>query len=495
MAFDGLTVDGLDVPRAADFWDEIRSSIQAQYDKNINFTENSFFGPVVLEMALQLDSLAEILLEVYNARSLNNARGLQLDELVSLSGITREPSQPSRIAQQQFTGDYLTEVPLATRVAGGGPDGSLEWELVEDLVLGILVEVRFDGSGTWELVVNAPANAPDELVSYNASSSDTISDIATGLKEAMNTNDQVRGVLNSKLVDLDGDGDPEGFVASPLKGQDADIATGQTPQSNTGFAIEKGRNVGIVEAVEHGPYVAEKGAVDTLVDSVTGLGSTTNLVDAEIGRERESDDELRLRHREQIQLPGTAAAEAIRAAVFQVEPVDSAVVLENDRDTQQTIGNVDLPESSTAVFVWPNTLTDDELDRIARQIYQETPVGIEVASDSSFTVLSRDVEKPDGQIKTIRFHYAQQIGVTFDVTVSLEAGFELSDVDPPIDDAIRNYVGDLLVGDNVRRLPIYAAIDAIDGIKSVDQLQLNGVGDDLLIQASEIASVSAVNVQ
>jgi uncharacterized phage protein gp47/JayE len=496
MSFEGLTDAGLDPPRAKDFFDEMRESINARFDEEIDLTENSVLGPLVLEMALQLGELSELLLEVYNARSLNNARGRQLDELVRLVGVTREGGAPSTIADVELKGQVGAEIPAGTKVKGGGPDGDLEWKTVDDRTLGVEIALLLPGAGDYTVEIRAPASAPSKDVTYSASSSDSTEDIADGLADAFRKDDEIRQLVDVERTPKLPNVGPN-FVITSKDGRPFDVLSTSAPGFGDITRPLEGRHFVDVQAVEDGPYKADREVLE-LADSVRGLSGVENDRKANPGRFIQSDDQLRLQHSAQTQLPGSAAAEAIRSAVFEIEGVESAVVLENDLDSQITVAGLTLPESSIGVVVWPDDLDDDQHDRIARQVYRETPAGTEVAKDTGFTTIDRTVEKRDGRKKTVTVHYASTVAVTVDVDLTLRPGYEETDVNPPIDDKITSYINDLLVGDDVRRLRLYALIDEVEGVDSVQNLEVNpsrsSPETDLSISDTELAQPSDVIV-
>src|SRR5262249_36114068 len=83
------------------------------------------------------------------------------------------------------------------------------------------------------------------------------------------------------------------------------------------------------EAVDTGPLPAPAGTLTVIDTPVAGLSSVTNAADAILGRNQETDSELRIRREEELRAAGKGTVDAIRALLLEVLNVVQAKVLQN----------------------------------------------------------------------------------------------------------------------------------------------------------------------
>lgn len=236
----------------------------------------------------------------------------------------------------------------------------------------------------------------------------------------------------------------------------------------------------LVEAEEPGATLAQATEIDAIVTPVAGWASVTNAAAATPGADEETDAELRLRRQQSLQISGGRSLNAIRANVLEVDGVQAAVVIDNPDFSEQVVQGITMPPCSLAVVVHP-TLTTEQEEEVARVIYDLIAAGIQtVGTDVVATVTGLD-----GFAKTINFDYADDLTVNVATTVVLKDGCGLSDVEDLVEEAIVAYFLTLSVGSSVRRLMIWAALAAIEGIDEVTVL-LNGVDADVEPLLTEI---------
>ena len=92
-----------------------------------------------------------------------------------------------------------------------------------------------------------------------------------------------------------------------------------------------GANQGVVncEALTTGPTQANAGTLTVIVNPVAGLDSVINVTDASVGQDVETDNELRLRRSQTLQVSGASTPEAIRSRLLDLPGVVDAFVFEN----------------------------------------------------------------------------------------------------------------------------------------------------------------------
>jgi len=102
-----------------------------------------------------------------------------------------------------------------------------------------------------------------------------------------------------------------------------------------------------------------------------------------------------------------------------------------------------------------------------------------------------------GLVRTVRWDWAAQVNIYIKVTVTTNNSYP-PDGDSQVAMAIEGVFENLQVGDDVRTLPIYAAIDRVEGVESVtlkiDTVNPPGGSTDIEIAATEFAYPEVVEV-
>ena len=204
----------------------------------------------------------------------------------------------------------------------------------------------------------------------------------------------------------------------------------------------------------------------------------------------ESDAALRKRRQQSLQTGGSRSLNAIRAAILALDGVEAATVIENTSIVSAVVEGLTLAAKSIAVIVYPSTLTDDQKAGVAEAIYATIPAGI----STNGTDVTATVTGLDGFSKTIKFDYADALEVDVEITVNLADGYELEDVEEPVQEAVSDYFLTLGVGDAVRRLSILALVAAIDGIDGA-VLLLNGGAVDIVPDTTEYPTLGTNTVE
>lgn len=333
---------------------------------------------------------------------------------------------------------------------------SIDW--ADDLFLGIMTQVIAEVAGRQSEMLQAIADSRDP-------------DNATG--HQLDTLASIVGVerleAEFSAVDLDLGGD-----AGTIVEEGSEV---EHPKGTLWYTQDTVEIPATVEArpEETGPITAEESTDWEINTPVEGWDSVESQEDATLGRNRETDAQLRLRRQQSLQVVGAAARNAIRSNILEVEGVDAAVVVENDTSVEQTIDGLTLDPKSFSVVVYP-ALTIDQSEELAAEIYRRAPVGIKSIGDESATVTGED-----GFDKTIRWNIANEVTVNVDVEYTGESGLE-SD----IESVVTGYFEGLDVGDAARRLPILGAISDIENVDTAS-VELDGAAQDVEIEITEIA--------
>lgn len=138
---------------------------------------------------------------------------------------------------------------------------------------------------------------------------------------------------------------------------------------NANMQVEEVEVPVAITAEEVGVIDPEIGTVNTIVTNVAGVQSVTNYFNFSVGRLKETDEELRLRHSNSTQISGNATAPAMFSKLSNITGVSQVRVFENKSSTVNTSG---LPPKSFECIVQGG----DE-QTIGQTIYNTMPIGVE----------------------------------------------------------------------------------------------------------------------
>ena len=244
-----------------------------------------------------------------------------------------------------------------------------------------------------------------------------------------------------------------------------------------------------VQALVTGPIGAGAGTLTVIVTPVAGWSSSTNAAALTPGQNIESDLQLRARREASLQASGTGTDGGIRAALLEI--VEQAVILSNRTNSTAADGT---PAHAVRAILYPDPSSASVEAAIATAYFGQLPAGIQ-AWGTSVTATVTDSQGVD---HTIEWDYATEVDVYIDVTVTLAPGSDVVAAD--IQAAIVAYVNALEVGDDVRVLRVYQAIQAVsDDVLSASSLAIDIIDppvatSDLAIDIDEIARTATANI-
>jgi len=240
-----------------------------------------------------------------------------------------------------------------------------------------------------------------------------------------------------------------------------------------------------------------------IITPVVGWTGVTNTAAGVTGEDRETDDELRVRRQNSLQIGGSTSAAAMQAALLQLAAVQAVLVLENDDLLPVVVDGVSIDPHSIAVIIHP-TLAAGDQEVIARLIYDNLAAGI----DSNGSIVAT-VQGADLRDKTIRFDFSSQLTIDMGIQVVMEAPSisnplppSFAEVEPQIDAAMVAFGLALALGEDVNQLAMITEIGAIEGVKSVispigfapsEPGRIDAQGD-VVVLAPELAVFNAINI-
>ncbi len=151
MAF-GVTEDGFQIKRLDDIKSEIEVSLRAVFGSGVNLDPRGPFGQIVGIFAERESLVWELSEDVYNGYVPQNAKGVGVDNALSLVGLTRKGTTASLVTLK-FFGIAGTVIPSGTQVSRSD-DSTV---VFETLAVGTILV----GTGTDEVQRLAFSAVPD----------------------------------------------------------------------------------------------------------------------------------------------------------------------------------------------------------------------------------------------------------------------------------------------------------------------------------------------
>jgi uncharacterized phage protein gp47/JayE len=218
----------------------------------------------------------------------------------------------------------------------------------------------------------------------------------------------------------------------------------------------------LCEAEEYGPIPVYVGTLTQIETPVLGLDSVTNLATGELGRNIETDADLRLRREAELHSSGFSALEAIRTHVSKVTGVSSVTVFENTSMFTDADG---IPAKAFEVLVQGGADAD-----IREAIWESKPAGILAHGSVTGTVTDSQ-----GTVRTVKFSRPTTRPIWIIASVIKDANAYPVDGDAQVEAAIIAYGLTLGTGRDVVSSALVAACFTVAGV--LDAAVLIGLAD------------------
>lgn len=274
---------------------------------------------------------------------------------------------------------------------------------------------------------------------------------------------------------------PAGRVAS-VEGTGARFRTVEEVTIPAGGSIE-------VEMVaeETGPIPAPAGSLTQIETPVVGWESVINFEDAILGRNRETDEELRARREATLRAVGSGTFESLRASLLLLPGVQQVRLFENTSMETDATG---LPAKSFEAVIQGG---DDET--IFREIWRRKPAGI-LAHGS----VVGQVEDSQGFQHVVRFSRPLEVPIYISIKIRKGSAYP-ADGSDRIKAALVAYGQSLEIGQHVIAARLYPVIfSAAPGILDVPVLALGTAPnptdpDNITIAARELALFASDRIE
>lgn len=213
-------------------------------------------------------------------------------------------------------------------------------------------------------------------------------------------------------------------------------------------------------AEDTGPVPALAYTLAVIETPVAGWQGASNPTDAELGRNLETNEELRIRRRVELRSQGTSPVDAIRARLLDQDNapgVTSCTVFENTTDSVNADG---MPPHSVEAMV-----EGGEDQDILDTLFASKAAGIATHGTTSGTVVDAS-----GNSHTVKFSRPQLIGeyVTANVILSPDAPVDDNEVLATLELAVVTFGDSLAIGHDVRYQKLVASVTSISWVEDVE---------------------------
>ena len=392
-----LTTEGLVIRRYPEIRELITTAINQKANAELVFDEDVILGQIVSILATQQTQTEQVLQAIYSSLDRDKAEGTSLDNLLALIGLNRINAAKSSTDRMLFKVEdettiaegYIIENPstkdrfftTTPRLISVDRCYSAEYEVTS---LPVSTEIVFS--------VN------DRNYSYTTTASPTELEIVEGLKASIDadtlatwTATVYEPTVGTPTLNITSDREYSEIAVSVL-----DVLE---PLTVSAFTTAEAEFVGNIKA-----------PANTITSPITPqtVISVTNTKDIGVGRERETDEEARIRASKSLAISGSSTYAAMLAAILNLPEVSDVTIEENETNEVDENG---LPSHSFAVIlVAPNNTEVDQL--IAKTIWEEKPLGIQTHGtttvayiDETGSTRSIKFSRPSGVIAAVRVTY------------------------------------------------------------------------------------------
>ena len=384
----------------------------------------------------QADELWQGLEYLYNAMYPDTATGVSLDYICNYIGASRLQATKTK-TKAKLTGLNQILIPVNSQI--GGNNIETVFTLDNDLTLtneacfDCLISIASQMYNEYSVYINA------EEFKYIKQAQDNDQQIIDGLVALINASNQMIEAenQNNKLY---------------IKTTDPEIEL--IVYLSAGFAFDLISRSGNFTALNSGRITIALNSLTIIKTPIAGWNSVINEFEPRIGRNLETDAELRMRRELSLSLNGFGTINAIRAKLLNLPGVIAVSVIENA--TKETVNN--LPPKSFECLV---TGGDDQT--IAQTIWDAKGGGIE-----TYGAISMTVKDSEGSDQIIKFSRPVYVYVYADITLVKDNDVFPMNGDDLIKTKIVDQITKLGVGYDVLYQSLYASVYSIPGVSGAN---------------------------
>lgn len=386
----GLSPEGFKRKRLPEIIDSLVQRTNDRLGISIQSGANSIFGQLYGIIGYELADIWEQAENVYYAMYPNTATGTSLTNAAALTAITPIEAEQTEVICM-CTGTDQTLIPSNSQVQDRNNNTyTNNNDVYIDKNNASKVEITIDTittGTTYSLTING------QTQDYIAKSEDDISAVLTTLYSGFSFND-INFDLTNNILTISATNEKKTMKISVNNLKIQSIATPVSFYCNTYGAINP-----------------EIGTVDTINTAINGWDSVSNIKNI-VGRDAETDTELRQRWSQSVYARASNMIEAIQANVYRrVDGVTSCLVTENNTDTIDSDGL--LPHSIKVI------VEGGDEQEIAETIYQYSCRGIDFNGE-----IEKSVRDSAGVTHVIKFARPVAVKVWLKIEITKDAETE-----------------------------------------------------------------------
>lgn len=434
-----LTETGLEVKRLPEVVAELEAALKLSLGEDIDLTSDSLLGIMNSIYGTSIADQWALAQAVYDAFNIDVAVGKQLDDLVTLIGITRQPASPTS-GDIEFTGTPNTIIPSNSQFSDTVNNtyvNPLNVTLDITACANVIVDVTTVLDRTDYIVI-----IENDTYVHTSGIGATAATIVAGLVAKI-------GVQNDYTATKSAGGTQLVITSNTT----LDVIAVNLPPELTASEVT---SIGTVENTVDGAIEALANTIINVDTPISGLDSVNNPIALTLGRSEETDEELRVRSKESVQVAGKATVPAIEAALNQIQGVTQAVVIENRTTSTDPQGRPAKSYESVVDGGSDNTIAD--------VIWDTKPAGVETYG--STTVVLQDNQGNDQAVSFSR-PQSQYIWANVEYTI-YDAEIFPVDGEAAIANAVVAYGDTLDLGEDVIPKRFYGQVySSVSGIEDL----------------------------
>jgi len=441
-------------------------------DNQLDLTDNSTISVIFNSVANVMTTNNQQEGKVLDNGNILYAGGTHLDGLAMQVGITRKPAENSW-CYMSITGDVGTNIPLGTIAINRQGDNftNLEEAIIDvnsNNCTSAIVSIPEALEDVDYTITIRNSNIQNHSVTYHSLTGETLSDILNGLYNALN-----QDTIFQTIADIVKDDENNTIMITsktqPLNPFSLEI--------NENLLINKATISIVFIATSTGALNVNAGAM-SLKDNISGVDFATNLQNGIIGRDVESDSELR---RDVINKPivQSKTAEAIESALkdtnkiqgvtyvkvvntkigtkmineqpYDIVAIEAVVFGGNNNDVAQVIFDTQAEPAYTTGNTSGIATDDNGIQhtiRFTRPVNQYIWVEVELEEESEGSLPLNYVDI----VKTAIMKYADTLNIGDDVNIAYLSNYIINDLI-----GLKNIHIELAATNNTSDTPTYAA--------------------------------------
>ena len=448
----GLTPTGYTIKRLPEILADLRAKAVELFQDLVpegdvvNTGDNSTLGRMIGIISPSLSDAWEASQEVYDAFNINAATGVALDNLCALGGVARQPASGT-VTAVKLTGSVGTVIPLGSQLTSsnnGKFHSTLELVVLNSqAVVGMTVNVLTVANATAYTLTytkNPDTNGDGPTtITYTSDADATEAEILAGLAALINSAPH-NTVLSASVVGLN----LNISTLSYLNKVDVSVSAN--------LNVPKVSKTTTVVCDETGPVEQPINTITRIAVPILGWDSATNPASGILGRDLETDAELRARYQIAKFGDGSNLIESLYSALYALDGVESVAIIENDTDSPIV---VPAPVPAHSFYL---VILGGESVEIARAIWNNKPAGI-LSYGTSETV---EVLDSQGIGHNVSFDRPVSTDIYVSVNITVQSNFAADGVEQ-MKQAIANHINALLIGEDVLYSRLYQPINSVAG--------------------------------